>query len=95
MRMTRLKMFGLSKMQMIRLSEVVVMGENVMFIELHYSYNGKPVLVGVKNICCISGGEEGTMIGFNGSDDNYVIVKESVEDIKAMFRYYANEGIME
>ena len=93
--MTRLKMFGLSKMQMIRLSEVVVMGENVMFIELHYSYNGKPVLIGVKNICYISGGEEGTAVGFNGSDDNYVIVKESVEDIKAMFRYYANEGIME
>ena len=88
-------MFGLSKMQMIRLSEVAVMGENFMFIELHYATNGKPVLVGVKNICCISGGEEGTIIGFNGSDDNYVIVKESVEDIKAMFRYYANEGIME
>ena len=88
-------MFGLSKMQIIRLSEGVVMGENFMFIELHYSYNGKPVLVGLKNICCISGGEEGTYVGFNGSDDNYVIVKESVEDIKAMFRYFAQEGIME
>ena len=88
-------MFGLSKMQMIRLCEVVVMGENFMFIELHYSWNGKPVLVGLKNICCISGGEEGTYVGFNGSDDNYVIVKESVEDIKAMFRYLAEEGMME
>lgn len=88
-------MFGLSKMQMIRLSEVAVMGENFMFIELHYSYNGKPVLVGLKNICCISGGEEGTYVGFNGSDDNYVIVKESVEDIKAMFRNLAEEGIIE
>ena len=88
-------MFGLSKMQMIRLSEVVVMGDDFMFIELHYSYNGKPVLVGVKNICYISGGEEGTMIGFNGSDDNYVIVKESVDDIKKMFREIAQEGIME
>ena len=82
-------------MQMIRLSEVVVMGENVMFIELHYSYNGKPVLVGVKNICYISGGEEGTAVGFNGSDDNYVVVKESVDDIKKMFREIAQEGIME
>ena len=90
-----MKMFGLSKMQMIRLSEVAVMGEDFMFIELHYSCNGKPVLVGVKNICYISGGEQGTVVGFNGSDDNYVIVKESVEDIKAMFRYFANEGIME
>ena len=88
-------MFGLSKMQMIRLSEVVVMGEDFMFIELHYSCNGNPVLVGVKNICYISGGLEGTYVGFNGSDDNYVIVKESVEDIKAMFRYFAQEGIME
>ena len=85
-------MFGLSKMQMIRLSEVVVMGENVMFIELHYSYNGKPVLIGVKNICYISGGEEGTAVGFNGSDDNYVVVKESVDDIKKMFREIAQEG---
>ena len=82
-------------MQMIRLSEVVVMGENVMFIELHYSYNGKPVLIGVKNICYISGGEEGTAVGFNGSDDNYVVVKESVDDIKKMFREIAQEGIME
>lgn len=82
-------------MQMIRLSEVVVMGENFMFIELHYSYNGKPVLVGLKNICCISGGEEGTIIGFNGSDDNYVIVKETVGDIKAIFRNLAEEGMME
>ena len=90
-----MKKFGLSKMQMIRLSEVVVMGENVMFIELHYSYNGKPVLVGVKNICYISGGEEGTAVGFNGSDDNYVVVKESVDDIKKMFREIAQEGIME
>ena len=88
-------MFGLSKMQMIRLSEVTVMGEDFMFIELHYAINGKPVLVGVKNICHISGGEQGTVVGFNGSDDNYVTVKETVEDIKAMFRYYANEGIME
>ena len=88
-------MFGLSKMQMIRLSEVTVMGEDFMFIELHYAINGKPVLVGVKNICYITGGEQGTTVGFNGSDDNYIIVKESVEDIKAMFRYYANEGIME
>ena len=88
-------MFGLSKMQMIRLSEVVVMGEDFMFIELHYSYNGKPVLVGVKNICYISGGEEGTAVGFNGSDDNYVVVKESVDDIKKMFREIAQEGIME
>ena len=79
-------------MQMIRLSEVVVMGENVMFIELHYSYNGKPVLIGVKNICYISGGEEGTAVGFNGSDDNYVVVKESVDDIKKMFREIAQEG---
>lgn len=71
------------------------MGENFMFIELHLSYNGKPVLVGLKNICCISGGEEGTYVGFNGSDDNYVIVKESVEDIKAMFRNLAEEGMME
>ena len=71
------------------------MGENFMFIELHYSCNGKPVLVGLKNICCISGGEEGTYVGFNGSDDNYVIVKESVEDIKAMFRNLAEEGMME
>ena len=71
------------------------MGENFMFIELHFSYNGKPVLVGLKNICCISGGEEGTYVGFNGSDDNYVIVKESVEDIKAMFRNLAEEGMME
>ena len=90
-----MKKFGLSKMQMIRLSEVVVMGENVMFIELHYSYNGKPVLIGVKNICYISGGEEGTAVGFNGSDDNYVVVKESVDDIKKMFREIAQEGIME
>ena len=82
-------------MQMIRLSEVVVMGEDFMFIELHYSYNGKPVLVGVKNICYISGGEEGTAVGFNGSDDNYVVVKESVDDIKKMFREIAQEGIME
>ena len=88
-------MVGLSKMQTIRLREVLVMGENFMFIELHYSCNGKPVLVGVRNICYISGGEEGTYVGFNGSDDNYVIVKESVEDIKAMFRYFAQEGIME
>ena len=88
-------MFGLSKMQTIRLSEVEVMGEDFMFIELHYSCNGKPVLVGVKNICYISGGKEGTYVGFNGSDDNYVIVKESVEDIKAMFRYFAQEGMME
>ena len=88
-------MFGLSKMQMIRLREVVVMGENVMFVELHYSYNGKPVLIGVKNICYISGGEEGTAVGFNGSDDNYVVVKESVDDIKKMFREIAQEGIME
>ena len=88
-------MFGLSKMQMIRLSEVVVMGEDFMFIELHYSYNGKPVLIGVKNICYISGGEEGTAVGFNGSDDNYVVVKESVDDIKKMFREIAQEGIME
>ena len=88
-------MFGLLKMQMIRLSEVAVMGENFMFIELHCSYNGKPVLVGLKNICCISGGEEGTYVGFNGSDDNYVIVKETVEDIKAMFRNLAEEGMME
>ena len=88
-------MFGLSKMQMIRLSEVAVMGEDFMFIELHYSCNGKPVLVGLKNICCISGGEEGTYVGFNGSDDNYVIVKETVEDIKAMFRNLAEEGMME
>ena len=71
------------------------MGENVMFIELHYSYNGKPVLIGVKNICYISGGEEGTAVGFNGSDDNYVVVKESVDDIKKMFREIAQEGIME
>ena len=82
-------------MQMIRLREVVVMGEDFMFIELHYAINGKPVLVGVKNICYISGGEEGTCVGFNGSDDNYVIVKESVEDIKAMFRYLAEEGMIE
>ena len=82
-------------MQMIRLSEVEVMGEDFMFIELHYSCNGKPVLVGVKNICYITGGEQGTMVGFNGSDDNYVIVKESVEDIKAMFRNLAEEGMME
>ena len=82
-------------MQMIRLREVVVMGENVMFVELHYSYNGKPVLIGVKNICYISGGEEGTAVGFNGSDDNYVVVKESVDDIKKMFREIAQEGIME
>ena len=95
MRMTHLKMFGLSKMQMIRLSEVAVMGENFMFIELHYSCNDKPVLVRLKNICYISGGESGTIVGFNGNDDNYVIVKESVEDIKAMFRYFAQEGIME
>ena len=88
-------MFGLSKMQMIRLDEVVAMGEDFMFIELHYSYNGKPVLVGVKNICYISGGEQGTVVGFNGSDDNYVIVKESVEDIKNMFREIAQEGMME
>lgn len=88
-------MFGLSKMQMIRLSEVEVMGEDFMFIELHYAINGKPVLVGVKNICYISGGEQGTVVGFNGSDDNYVIVKESVEDIKAMFRNLAEEGIIE
>ena len=80
---------------MIRLSEVVVMGENVMFIELHYSCNGKPVFVGVKNICYITGGEQGTVVGFNGNDDNYVIVKESVEDIKAMFRNLAQEGMME
>jgi len=86
-------MFGLSKMQMIRLREVVVMGD-FMFIELHFSCNGKPVLVGVKNICCISGSEEGTYVGFNGSDDNYVIVKESVEDIKAMFRNLAEEGMI-
>ena len=71
------------------------MGENFMFIELHFSCNGKPVLVGLKNICCISDGEEGTYVGFNGSDDNYVIVKESVEDIKAMFRNLAEEGMME
>lgn len=71
------------------------MGEFGVFIELHYSYNGKPVLVGVKNICYISGGEEGTAIGFNGSDDNYVIVKESVEDIKRMFRKIAQEGMIE
>ena len=71
------------------------MGEDFMFIELHYSYNGKPVLVGVKNICYISGGEEGTAVGFNGSDDNYVVVKESVDDIKKMFREIAQEGIME
>ena len=71
------------------------MGEDFMFIELHYATNGEPVLVGVKNICYISGGEQGTVVGFNGSDDNYVIVKESVEDIKAMFRYFAQEGIME
>ena len=88
-------MFGLSKMQMIRLDEVVAMGEDFMFIELHYSYNGKPVLIGVKNICYISGGEEGTAVGFNGSDDNYVVVKESVDDIKKMFREIAQEGIME
>lgn len=88
-------MFGLSKMQMIRLSEVEVMGEDFMFIELHYAINGKTVLVGVKNICYISGGEQGTVVGFNGSDDNYVIVKESVEDIKAMFRNLAEEGIIE
>lgn len=81
-------------MQMIRLREVVVMGEDFMFIELHYSYNGKTVLVGLKNICYISGGEQGTMIGFNGSDDNYVIVKESVEDIRAMFRNLAEEGMI-
>ena len=87
-------MFGLSKMQMIRLREVVVMGEDFMFIELHYSYNGKTVLVGLKNICYISGGEQGTMIGFNGSDDNYIIVKESVEDIKAIFRNLAEEGMI-
>ena len=87
-------MFGLSKKQMIRLREVVVM-EDFMFIELHYSCNGKPVLVGVKNICYISGGLEGTYVGFNGSDDNYVIVKESVEDIKAMFRNLAEEGMIE
>lgn len=87
-------MFGLSKMQMIRLNEVVVMRENVMFIELHYSCNNKPVLVGLKNICYISGGEDGTMVGFNGSDDNYIIVKESVEDIKAMFRNLAEEGMI-
>ena len=80
---------------MIRLSEVMVMGEDFMFIELHYAVNGNPVLVGVKNICYISGGLEGTYVGFNGSDDNYVIVKESVEDIKAMFRYLAEEGMME
>ena len=79
---------------MIRLREVVVM-EDFMFIELHYSCNGKPVLVGVKNICYISGGLEGTYVGFNGSDDNYVIVKESVEDIKAMFRNLAEEGMIE
>lgn len=82
-------------MQMIRLREGVVMEEDFMFIELHYSYNGKPVLFGVKNICYISGGEEGTMVGFAGSDDNYVIVKESVEDIKKMFREIAQEGMME
>lgn len=82
-------------MQMIRLREVVVMGEDFVFIELHYAINGKSVFVGVKNICYISGGEQGTVVGFNGSDDNYVIVKETVEDIKAMFRYYANEGVME
>ena len=81
-------------MQMIRLREVLVMGD-FMFIELHFSCNGKPVLVGLKNICCISGGEEGTYVGFNGSDDNYVIVKESVEDIKAMFRNLAEEEMME
>ena len=71
------------------------MGEDFMFIELHYSCNGKPVLVGLKNICYISGGLEGTYVGFNGSDDNYVIVKETVEDIKAMFRNLAEEGMME
>ena len=88
-----LMMFGLSKMQMIRLSEVMVMGD-FMFIELHYAINGKPVLVGVRNICYISGGEQGTVVGFNGSDDNYVIVKETVEDIKAMFRNLAEEGMI-
>jgi len=87
-------MNGLSKMQMIRLREVVVMGENIMFIELHYCINGKPVLVGVKNICFIAGGEQGTTVSFNGSDDNYIIVKESVEDIKAMFRNLAEEGMI-
>jgi hypothetical protein len=71
----------------------MVMGD-FMFIELHYSYNGETVLVGVKNICYISGGEQGTMIGFNGSDDNYIIVKESVEDIKAIFRNLAEEGMI-
>ena len=71
------------------------MGEFVMFFELHLHGSGRPVLVAVKNICYITGGSEATTVGFIGSDDNYVIVKESVEDIKAMFRYYANEGIME
>lgn len=62
-------------MRMTRLREVTVMGKDFMFIELHYAINGKPVLVGVRNICYISGGEQGTVVGFNGSDDNYVIVK--------------------
>ena len=66
-----------------------------MFIELHYAISMGAGLGRSEKYLLLSGGVEGTMDGFNNSDDNYVIVKETVEDIKAMFRYFANEGIME
>lgn len=57
-----------------------------MWIKLHYKYNGKPVMVQTKNIT--SYGEStvdcATDVFFIGDDENYITVKETVEEIEKM-----------
>lgn len=58
-----------------------------MWIKLHCRYDGKPVMVQTKNI--INYGEStnnncSTDVFFIGNDENYITVKETVEEIEKM-----------
>lgn len=58
-----------------------------MWIKLHYRYDGKPVMVQTKNIT--NYGEStnnncSTDVFFIGNDENYITVKETIEEIENM-----------
>lgn len=57
-----------------------------MWIKLHLYHSGDEVAVQTQNICAVYPDQRKqlTCIQFNGSEENYIQVKESVDEIGAM-----------
>ena len=56
-----------------------------MWIKLHFSFDGDEVAVQTQNICMVYPSTEGkgSTVSFIGSEDNYIKVRETVDEIGA------------